>query len=676
MVAETRPAAASEAYFLRRERIDELITALAAEEREVIGPRPEDGTIRLGPVSSADDLPRGIGLDNAPGKARVVERGGGRLFDSPPGPDSWKHWTFPPRVTQAVWTDGDGTPDGDRHLENPPRQITRKAFLGVRACEIAALAVHDRVLAKGPVPDRDYVARRLDNLIVAVECAVAGGTCFCTSMGTGPEVRDGFDLALSEIDDGFVVRVGSAAGAALMAGLPVSRATDSQLDQAHTSVARVREQLGDPVPTAGLAERLVAAAQSPKWAEIAERCIACTNCTLVCPTCFCTSVSQRSDLDGQAASNERAWDSCFTLDFARVAGGNFRTRIPDRYRQWLTHKFGTWTTQFGQFGCVGCGRCITWCPVGIDVRESLMAVAPPAVETRPRIESVPAPVEVPPAPAAAVRHERHPTPPVVATVVDRRRETQDTVTLHLRTDFPPLRAGKPGQFVMASLPAFAAPAISISRFHDDGFSLTVRAAGPATARICALERGETLTVRGPMGRGWPVDQALDRDVMVITGGIGLAPLRPLLDWLIVNRERVGRMQLSYGARTPGDRVYVDELDALARSGVIDVAQTVDRAGPEWLGRVGVVTQVIDRVMCSCDKTTAFVCGPERMMQATVDVLHERGVPDDRIWVTLERHMDCGVGLCGHCQLGRFFVCKDGPVFSLAELGPAFGIEGL
>jgi NAD(P)H-flavin reductase len=173
-----------------------------------------------------------------------------------------------------------------------------------------------------------------------------------------------------------------------------------------------------------------------------------------------------------------------------------------------------------------------------------------------------------------------------------------------------------------------------------------------------------------------VELAEGRDVMVITGGIGLAPLRPLLDWLLQRRDRIARLQLAYGARTPHDRLYVSELDRLAASGQIDVAQTVDRAGPDWLGRVGVVTQVIDRALCSCDRTIAFVCGPERMMKVTADVLRERGVPDERIFVTLERHMDCGVGLCGHCQLGEFFVCRDGPVFSLAELGPAFDVEGL
>ena len=667
---------AERAYFLARDDLQLLVEALADGGRQVVGPTVHDGAVVLAEITSAAELPTGVGVDNAPGRARLVERGDARVFDQPPGPTSWKRWTFPPRVAQAVWTDtetdGGATRESERRSEKPPRQVTPKAFVGVRACEIAALRIQDRVLADGPVVDRDYAARRRDNLIVAAECAVAGGTCFCTSMGTGPELSDGYDVALSELDDGFVVRVGSPAGEAVLEDLPLAEATSAQLGAARESVARVRAAMPQTIPLDGLPERLSAAADSPRWQQVAERCLACTNCTLVCPTCFCTSVSQRSDLDGQSASTERTWDSCFTLDFARVAGGNFRTRVPDRYRQWLTHKFSTWTTQFGSFGCVGCGRCITWCPVGIDIRDELMAIAPPladAVAAQVMPVGVPAFV-VPPAPAPArIATAR-------ATVVDKWRETADTTTLRLRTDDPSLLAGKPGQFVMASLPAVAAPPISVSRFHDDGLELTIRAAGAATAQMCALEHGQTLTLRGPLGRGWPVEQALGRDVLVVTGGIGLAPLRPLLDWLIAQRDKIARIQLSYGARTPRDRLYVEELDRLAASGVIEIAQTVDRAGPEWLGRVGVVTQVIDRMMCTCDRTVAFICGPERMMQATVDVLHERGVPDERIWVTLERHMDCGVGLCGHCQLGAKFVCKDGPVFSLAELGPSFAIEGL
>ena len=684
MVSAVEP----QTYFLPRQELPTLLERLHGNGRKVIGPTVRDGAVMLDSIESVDQFPRGWGADLAPGKAQLVQRDDARLFDQPPGPSSWKRWTYPPRLTAFEWTDAAvPTPDADdesavalapRRPKAAPAKIGPLAFLGVRACEIAALRIQDKVLLEGPVADGDYAARRRDNLIVAVECAVAGGTCFCTSMGTGPEVRDGYDLALSELDDGFVLRVGTDAGNAALEGLPLAPATSDQTAAAAASVARVREQMGEPLPMDGLPDRLMAAAESPRWAEIAERCLACTNCTLVCPTCFCASISQRSDLDGAGASAERSWDSCFTLDFARVAGGNFRTRTADRYRQWLTHKFGTWWPQFGSSGCVGCGRCIAWCPVGIDVRAELMAVAPAPVAPAPVADLPtiqPLPVSAPKPPSEAGEGPR-PMPWRTVEVIERRRETHDVVTLVLGTDDPVLLGGRPGQFVMAGQPARATPPISVSRFRPDGLELTIRAAGPATAGLVNLERGDTVALRGPMGRGWPVELAEGRDVMVITGGIGLAPLRPLLDYMIARRDRIAQIHLAYGARTPADRLYVDELDDLAARGVIDVAQTVDRAGPEWFGRVGVVTQVIDRVLCSCDRTIAFVCGPERMMKATVDVLHERGIPDERIWVTLERHMDCGVGLCGHCQLGRFFVCKDGPVFSLAELGPVFDVEGL
>ncbi|HEY6569112.1 MAG TPA: 4Fe-4S dicluster domain-containing protein, partial [Candidatus Limnocylindrales bacterium] len=546
----------------------------------------------------------------------------------------------------------------------------RVAFLGVRGCEIAALLTQDAVLALGPAVDRDYVARRAAALVIAVECVTPASTCFCTSMGTGPEVTSGFDVALTELDDGFVVRSGSTAGEHLLDALALPAANEAQLALARAGVAAARAQIGDPVPTAGLPARLIDAAESPRWAEIAERCLACANCTLVCPTCFCTSVTQVSDLDGVESIAERTWDSCFNLGFAKVAGGNFRPRTQDRYRQWLTHKFGTWWDQFGMSGCVGCGRCITWCPVGIDVRDELLAVAPPPVVA----------VEPSPAPRTAPR-----TLPVLdgleptyarAFVVERQRETHDVVTLRLEVDDPALRAGRPGQFVMAALPAFSAAPISVSRFTPDGLELTIRAAGAATRALCALRRGDSLGVRGPLGRGWPVEAAYGRDVVIVTGGIGMAPLRPLVDAVVAERDRFGAVRLMYGARTPGDRLFVDELSRLEGRPDVDVGQTVDRAGPEWLGRVGVVTELFDRATWDGAGATAFICGPERMMEATVDVLRERGMTDDRIHVTLERHMECGVGLCGHCQLGKAFVCRDGPVFSLAELGPAFGREGL
>jgi ferredoxin len=252
--------------------------------------------------------------------------------------------------------------------------VTPLAFVGVRACEIAALRIQDRVLEGGPAIDQDYRARRAAAIVVAVECATALDTCFCTSMGTGPEIKGGHDLVLTELDEGFVLEAGSVVGDDLLDRLPVEPMSIDQAVAAAQAVAATRARIGDPVSTAGLHDRLLAKLDSPRWTEVAERCLSCANCTLVCPTCFCTSVERKSDLAGTESTSHRVWDSCFTGKFAAVAGGNFRPKVKDRYRQWLTHKFATWWDQFGSSGCVGCGRCITWCPVAIDITEEVAAI--------------------------------------------------------------------------------------------------------------------------------------------------------------------------------------------------------------------------------------------------------------------------------------------------------------
>ncbi len=652
--SEPEPAA----RFFDRAGLAALVDALRAGGRTLIGLRVEDGVIALGPIESAAELPIGRSADAEPGRYRLGEAEGERTFGYAVGPASAKRWTFPPAVPLLrARRDAAGqtsfepvTPDG--------RPV---AFIGLRPCDLAALAIQDRVLLGGPFVDDDYAARRCDQLVVAVECTVAQSTCFCTSMGTGPDARAGFDLALTELDDGFVVRIGSPRGAALLEQVPARAATDEERDTAGRAVAATAAAIGDPVATDGLAERLMASHDSPRWAEIAERCLSCTNCTLVCPTCFCTSVVQRSDLAGADSVSERVWDSCFSPGFAKVAGGDFRGRPQDRYRQWLTHKFGTWVEQFGSFGCVGCGRCIAWCPVAIDVRAELAAIAPPLERPVPR--PLPGPVAGSPARMSLAR------------VRERRQETADVATLVL--DVPDaLLATRPGQFVMVELPAFPPLPISVSRVRPDTIELTIRAVGAATSALVNLRPGAEVGLRGPLGRPWPLERAIGRDVVVVTGGIGLAPLRPLLDALAADRDRFGTLRLYYGARTPADLLYTDELARWAADGPFEVALAVDRAGEAWIGPVGVVTHLFDRETWDGGRAIAFVCGPERMMQATADALEERGIGRDRVWVTLERHMECGLGLCGHCQLGPWFVCRDGPVFLLAELGDAFGREGL
>jgi sulfhydrogenase subunit beta (sulfur reductase) len=655
--------------FLPRADLDRFFAALAADGRRVIGPTVVDGSIVHEELGSFAELPTGWTADTAPGSYRLRATGLARDFDYNVGVTSWKRFTHPPVIQLTRGRRAGGQVVVESVQAEPPRL----AFVGVRACELAALRIQDRAMRAGPLGDADHAARGDAALVVAVECASAASTCFCTSMGTGPEVDGGADIVLSELDEGFIVRTGTDAGAAVVDRLKLRSAEPLESARAAEQVAAVRDAIGDPIPAAGLPARLRAALDHPRWDEVAERCLACANCTLVCPTCFCTSVSVASDLDGVEGTTERTWDSCFSLGFGRVAGdSNFRPKVRDRYRQWLTHKFSTWWDQFGSSGCVGCGRCIAWCPVGIDVREELLAIAPLGAHEGPIPWPLsPAEGRAPASPAsiAAATH-------VTATVHNVDFETADTATLQLATDDSALLAAQPGQFVMVELPGFAIPPISISRIRPDGLDLTIRSVGPATAALTTLTGGAQVSLRGPLGRGWPIEAAFGRDVVIVAGGIGLAPLRPLIEAIVADRPRFGAVRLYLGARTPRDRLFVAEMNALAGRTDLEVAEIVDRAGPTWLGRVGIVTQLFDHAPWDGSLATAFMCGPERMMQAAATTLNRLGVARRDLWLTLERNMACGVGTCGHCQLGPFFVCRDGPVFSQAELGTAFGREGL
>jgi formate hydrogenlyase subunit 6/NADH:ubiquinone oxidoreductase subunit I len=238
--------------------------------------------------------------------------------------------------------------------------------------------VQDRVFLQGEYRDPTYQARRKKIFVVAVNCGQAGGTCFCVSMNTGPQVTFGFDLALTEVlENGrhyFVVEVGSEPGAEVLGEVPFREAGVVEIEAAADIVARTATQMGRSMDTTDIKELLYRNYEHPRWDDVAARCLTCANCTMVCPTCFCTTVEDVTDLTGERAERWRKWDSCFTMDFSYIHGGSIRSSARARYRQWMTHKLATWIDQFGTSGCVGCGRCITWCPVGIDITEEVRAI--------------------------------------------------------------------------------------------------------------------------------------------------------------------------------------------------------------------------------------------------------------------------------------------------------------
>jgi len=356
-----------------REGLQALINALAADHR-VLGPTIRDGAIVYDDIATLAQLPVGWTDRQDAGQYRLERRADDALFGFVVGPQSWKQFLHPP--VETMWAARHT--DTGLSIEAPAVPAPSYAFIGVRPCEIRAIAIQDKVFSEGPYPDVGYTARRRDAFVVALNCAEAGGTCFCVSMGSGPQAEDGFDLALTELLDDtrhdFLVEVGSDDGAALLRLLPHRTASQADVAAAAAVTARTRGQMGRSLQTGGLKELLQASPNHPRWDEVAERCLACGNCTMVCPTCFCTTVEDHSDLAGQSAERVRKWDSCFTLDFSYLHGGSVRKSGGARYRQWMTHKLANWIDQFGTSGCVGCGRCITWCPVGIDITEEAAAI--------------------------------------------------------------------------------------------------------------------------------------------------------------------------------------------------------------------------------------------------------------------------------------------------------------
>ena len=359
---------------IEQDGLQRIIDALARRGYRVIGPTVRDGAIIYDTVTQLDELPVGWTDQQDGGRYRPKWRGDGALFGYAVGPHSWKRFLHPP--AERLWQ--------ARREENGFAIVESEgaaeplAFIGVRACELRAIAIQDRVFLSGRYFDNPYKIRRDQAFIVAVNCGQAGGTCFCISMDAGPKVETGFDLALTElVEEGrhlFVLEVGSAAGADLAKDLPARPATEEEIEAAERVVARTKGQMGRSLDTDGLKELLQANPDHPRWDEVAERCLTCGNCTNVCPTCFCTTIEDTTDLVGAAAERVRRWDSCFTLDFSYIHGGSVRNSARSRYRQWMTHKLAHWIDQFGSSGCVGCGRCITWCPVGIDITEEAAAI--------------------------------------------------------------------------------------------------------------------------------------------------------------------------------------------------------------------------------------------------------------------------------------------------------------
>ncbi len=359
---------------LERNDLNGLFTVLKDQGYTVIGPTVRDGAILYDELTSVSDLPEGWTDEQDGGVYRLKKRTDKALFGYVVGPYSWKRFLDPPE--KRLWR---AEREGNSFRIIPENEPAPKmAFLGVRSCEIHAMFIQDKVFLQGEYHNTTYKKRREQALIIAVQCGQAGGTCFCVSMNTGPKAESGFDLALTEVlEDNrhyFVVESGTQKGEKIISGLTVRLAKKTEVAEAENRIAQAAKNMGRKLDTEGIRNLLVENHDHSRWDEVASRCLSCANCTMVCPTCFCSTVEDVTDITGEHAERWQKQDSCFTLDFSFLHGGSVRASTRSQYRQWLTHKLATWIDQFDESGCTGCGRCITWCPVAIDLTEEVTAI--------------------------------------------------------------------------------------------------------------------------------------------------------------------------------------------------------------------------------------------------------------------------------------------------------------
>ncbi|MBT5550221.1 MAG: 4Fe-4S dicluster domain-containing protein [Nitrospina sp.] len=354
-----------------KEGLNRLIQTLIAMGYEVVGPTVRDEAIVYDPIASIEDLPEGWTDEQEGGSYRLKKRTDKALFGYTLGPHSWKKFLHPPE--RRLWQ---AQKEEQGFAITPEKPDEKKyAFLGVRSCELHAVAIQDKVFMQGTHTDLHYQSLRENALFVAVNCGQAGNTCFCVSMQTGPEVKNGHDLVLTEILDEkrhhFLIEAGSETGKNILKKVKIGPAGKGDVEKAEEIISNTAAQMGRSMETANIKELLYENLNHPSWDEIADRCLSCANCTMVCPTCFCSTVEDVTDITGEHAERWQKWDSCFTMDFSSINGGAVRNSTKSRYRQWMTHKLASWQDQFDSSGCVGCGRCITWCPVGIDLTREV-----------------------------------------------------------------------------------------------------------------------------------------------------------------------------------------------------------------------------------------------------------------------------------------------------------------
>ncbi len=550
---------------------------------------------------------------------------------------------------------------GEEAGTEPVTEAVPRVLVGVHPYDIRAIELLDEVFI-ATNPDPNYIARRQNIIIIGIDCLHPSPKSFASSMGTN-QTEDGYDLFLTDIGgDEYIIAIGSEKGALIASEYAeVTEPTGKQLtrQKAVRDKAAARYQLSLSIPKEKLPKLLEDSYDSDYWGERSKTCLSCGSCVMVCPTCFCFDVKDEVALNLKEGERFRQWDGCMLADFAKVATGeNFRHDKASRFRHRIYRKGKYVLERYGRLGCVGCGRCAIACLA--NIASPLEAFNALAEEAR---------MKAPTRRLGEERPEKELYNPQPAELVKVTELTPREKLFEVRLLSGKPLGHQPGQFIEVSVSGFGeAPfGVASSPTRGDTFQFAVRRVGDITSALHNMKAGDRIGIRGPFGRGFPIKALEGRDVLLVAGGIGLFPVRSLVQYILDKRQSFNQVTLLFGARSPAERLFTDELAQWSTSKELEFHETVDRGDDTWKGNVGVITTLIPRVKTDPARTKAVVVGPPIMYRFVIAELKKKDLPDDSIILSLERRMKCGVGKCGHCQINGVYVCQEGPVFTLAQL---------
>ncbi|MDG6228657.1 MAG: 4Fe-4S dicluster domain-containing protein [Candidatus Thermoplasmatota archaeon] len=554
-----------------------------------------------------------------------------------------------------------------------PQKVDKPLILiGVHPYDIIALQQTDKVYLDDQKDDF-YQKRRKNTLIIGVDIQNVSEHSFAGSLGTH-YVDSGFDLMLTNIGKKYVITIGSKKGEKLVQRYAkVKDATDAEVKEIEKIRINTLNKFKKKVQVtdaAGWSSLLVSNYENSIWEEQSSKCMECSSCTMVCPTCFCYDVKDDVSLNMRDGSRIRTWDGCLLKDFTKVGSGEvFREDLKDRFRHRFFRKGNYLTERYGFIACVGCGRCSIACLPNIaspcDIINELSKSGGKGKRDTFFIKQKNKTDE-----KGIIHVPRR----AIIKKIQKLTEWETLFTLEFE-DKKPL-GHKPGQFVELSIFGVGEAPFGISSppSDDPQFDVVVRKVGNLTSKLFTLKKEDSVGIRGPLGNGFDMKEFKGKHIIFVSGGTGMIPMRSLIEYCLdkKNRDKFKYIKILYGAKRPCDVLFQDKIATWEKCDSVTCKLTVDTCqdGECWVGSVGLVTALfpkleVDRI--DPKNTKAVVIGPPVMFKFVIKCLQTIGIDDKDIYVSLERRMKCGVGKCGHCQINGVYCCKEGPVFNYAEI---------